>query len=305
MSTASSLLHFVKKLAVADKNGELDGEPITEQVLAEIIMQMEKNVINVTLVNHDEDQREVDRGHQAIADCSTVMQEAFSDPTSGVNFLKNAMEANNNTHFTCRAAQAATNSTKEDKCSSYDVFAKSLDATKPNCACNLPASTSEEWFECMKTSETWFVDNTAAFGQHKDSCNTAINELDNQKQKCETDQTAFELAHCSYGQILISTCSTYEECHTKTEKNFGDTKKDVEASEAARKVEYTAAKHVICYVGVLNASADSKSAALAACENATYDTSVVHINYPDVPPALECDVTPVDDRPCTDGFISK
>merc|ERR1719336_680908 len=302
--SSSSLLPKIKALALADVKGELDADPITEEALADIIKQMEDNVINVTLVNHGEDQRELNRVHQAMVDCTETMQDSFSKANIGINVLKAKMEADDTAHTNCRKTQVSKNETDASKCTDFKTFAQGLDATKPDCACAFPAGPSTEMLDCLVELHTWGQQKSDTYVQRRDACNVATKDLDNQKLTCDNNQATFESAFCSYGLMLTETCSTYASCREMTEKKFTETQADVEASEKARKTEYTAAKSVICYVGVLQAIAADKNSTMAAWQNATYDTTILNIQYLDIPAAADCDTTPVKDHPCTDDFLA-
>merc|ERR1719367_121808 len=304
MSNTTSLVQFVKNLASAHVRGELNANPITAQVLADMVKKMEENVINVTLMNHHEDQREMNRSHTSLVNCTTAMQASFSHASNGVDFLKTQMEAAKTTHNTCRGKQKTMNATQGTSCQKFKLFDDSLDLTKPTCACSFPASPSAQRLDCMQKLEVWSRNSSAAYITHRDACNTASTNLGKQKALCDNDQGTFETAFCSYGLKLTDTCSTYASCRATKYQQFLDVQADVKRDEAARKIEYTAAKQVICYVGVLNATANSSKSVFEACQNATYSTSSLNINYPNAPVAAICDVTPVDDRPCSSNFLS-
>lgn len=79
----------------------------------------------------------------------------------------------------------------------------------------------------------------------------------------------------------------------------------VRADEAARKAQYTSAKHIQCFVQVLNASSDDQGALLQKCtQNLEVDTSMLDIYYPSTPAEEQCESAPVAEPPCTGGFVS-
>merc|ERR1719367_2612516 len=219
ISNTTSLLQFVKNLALADVKGELDADPITEEVLADIIKQMEENVINVTLLTHGEDQRELNRMHEAIMDCTETMQDAFSKADSGIDVLKAKMEADETAHTNCRTTQVSKNDTHVSKCTDFETFAQGLDATKPDCACAFPAGPSTKMLDCLVELESWGQQKSDTYVQRRDACNTATTYLDNQKLACDNNQGNFESSFCSYGQMLTVSCSTYASCRETNEKN--------------------------------------------------------------------------------------
>merc|ERR1712190_192127 len=69
--------------------------------------------------------------------------------------------------------------------------------------------------------------------------------------------------------------------------------------ESARKAMFSAAKNVICYLGVFEAAAKDQPATLKACkDHAAYDSSHLNIKYEALPAALPCDKSPVSTFPC-------
>merc|ERR1712190_242188 len=69
--------------------------------------------------------------------------------------------------------------------------------------------------------------------------------------------------------------------------------------ESARKAMFSAAKNVICYLGVFEAAAKDQPATLKACkDHGAYDSAHLSINYPSLPAALACDKSPVSTYPC-------
>lgn len=300
---AQSLLGQMKAMAEADARGDLDASPITQQMLAGIVDLMEKGVINVTLVNHGEDQREANRAHQVIVDCTTTMQGEFTMATTGINALKSTMESNSGTHSACRGVEASLNGTKISKCTDFESFANGLKT--PSCLCpSLPAGPSPALLACIQEAKRWATSNNATYVDKRDQCDVAKTNLNDKKTTCDSDQGTFESSFCSYGQKLTTTCSTYSTCRSTSIGTFNSVVSDIKVSEAARKAEYKAAKKVICYIGVLKAAPTDKPSALDTCNKATYGTTLLDIAYPTAPSAATCDVTPVDDKPCTSGFLS-
>jgi len=300
---AQSLLGHVKAMAEADARGDLDATPIMQQVLKSIVQQMEQNVINVTHVNHGEDQKEVNRSYQEIVDCTTTMQGDFTEAKTGINAWKSKMERNNDTHFKCRGEQASLNGTKVTKCTAFESFAHALKPSK--CLCpSLPGGPSATLLACVQQAKSWALSNNATYVDKRDQCDTASGNLNSAKETCDTDQTVFEVSFCSYGLKLTTSCSTYSTCRSTSIGTFNTVISDVKVTEAARKAEFKAAKKVICFMGVFSAAAANKPSVYAACNSATYSTTPLDILYPTAPPAATCDVTPVDEKPCDSGFLS-
>jgi len=302
-SNAASLLSTVRTLATAAANGKFEATPITQQALQFIVTAMEDNVINVSHINHEEDQREVDRSHATIVKCTTTMQSAFTAPQTGVDAIQAQMVADNNTHDACRVQQKSKNSTKQTECGDFEDYANSL--VTPSCLCpSLPAGPSPSLLTCIQNTETWATTANTTYVTHEDECTEATTQLTNQKATCDANQRTFESAFCGYGQSLTTTCSAYTSCRKTSIGIFSTTISDVKVSEAARKAEYKAAKKVICYVGVFSAAAADKPAALDTCNTAVYSTADFDVLYPTAPDAATCDISPVASKPCDSTFVS-
>jgi len=304
MSSATSLLQTVKELAMADVQGEFHADPITQQVLQSILDQVNDHVINVTLVNHREDQREINRSIAVIQSCTTTMQSAFTVANTGVDALNTQQASDNTTHYTCRGQQVGLNSTKVTECDDFTSYANGLEASKPACLCSFPAGPSDEMLTCIQSAATWATTANSTYITKRDECDTAGTDLNDKKTTCDSDQGTFESAFCSYAQALTSTCKAYGTCRATSISSHKTTVSDVEVSEAARKAEYVAAKKVICYVGVFAAAETAKPKVFEDCNAATHSTTSLDIVYPATPSAATCDVSPVDDQPCDSTFLS-
>jgi len=300
-----SLLQTVRNLATAAANGESQASDIEQDVLAKIITQMEENVIKVTKINHEEDTREIGRALAVISNCTSTMEGTFTQPGTGINALLAAMVSDNNTHDSCREEQKTKNTTNETECTDFETYAQGL--VQPSCLCpSLPSpKPSPGLLDCIKETKKWATKAKPTYEGKRDDCHTASGELADQKETCDGDQSAFESAFCGYGQKLTRTCDTYTSCHGEGSESYKVTVADVKVSEAARKSEFVAAKKVICYVGVLKASAATRPSVLSACDQASYSTDHLDMTYPPPSPLASCDKSPVDIKPCDDAFVSK
>merc|ERR1719443_1376208 len=127
----------------------------------------------------------------------------------------------------------------------------------------------------------------------------------NKKASCDTAQSVFESAMCTYASELTTACDDYDSCRETAILNYNQVKVAVNESEYALKADYQAANQVICYISVLNATtADEKSTTLDSCHVAVYDDSHLDILYPAVPDPAVCDTSPADHKPCDTTFLS-
>jgi len=304
MSSATTLLQTVKELAMADVQGEFGADPITSQVLQSIIDQMNENVINVTLINHREDQREINRSIAVIENCTTTMQMKFAEGNTGVNALNAKQASDNTTHYDCRSRQVGLNSTQVAECNDFHLYAHGLHRSKPKCLCSFPKGHSPAKLKCIQLAKGWAITANSTYITKRDECDTATYILRRKQLTCDSNQRTFESAFCSYAQSLTTTCKTYTTCRSKSISTHNTTISDVRVSEAARKAEYKAAKKVICYIGVFTAADTAKPKAYSDCNAATYSTTLLDIVYPPIPTVATCDVSPVDDKPCDHNFLS-
>jgi len=301
MSDATSLLDTAKAWALADVKGEFQADSIPPALLQSIIAAM-NGVINATNISHREDQDEIDRSIAAIQACATTMDDSFTR-AGGVNDVRDIQVADGAAHDTCRGQEVILYTTNATKCDSFQAYADSLEP--PDCLCpELVAGPSPEMLACLQATATWATSANSTYISKRDQCYAASANLASQKTTCDTAQSTFESAFCSYAQSLTTTCGTYTSCRNAAVSSHSNTVSDVQVSEAGRKAQHQAAKKIICYLGVLNATEADKPTVFATCNSSTYSTTHLDIVYPTVPAAVTCDMSPINDKPCDSAFLS-
>jgi len=303
-ASTASLLTAVQEMAEQDAKGELHADKITEQVLKTIIENMEKKVIGAALASHKEDQNEVNRAHKAIDTCKANMDDHFSK-SGGINSLKTATETAKSTLTACKTQMATMNSTQQTDCTSFENWvAGGLYNSRPSCVCSLPKTPSASVLTCINQAKSWGTTSSGQYKKMRDSCDSSTTDLTSKDKECDSGQSTFESAFCSYGLLLTTTCQDYDKCYAEKGKTYTTVIKDVKVDEASRKAEFEAAKHVICFVGVLKAKAADKKKELTACKGKTYSTAQLDMTYPTASSKATCDVSPVASKPCDASFIS-
>jgi len=121
---------------------------------------------------------------------------------------------------------------------------------------------------------------------------------------CDTVQEEYETGFCTLRLQLHETCAAYTTCFTTGIVVFGETVSSVENNEGSRKIEWTAIEKIKCYIDVLMSDDDNdaRQTALEACKVLSPDTSHLDIIYPTAPDEKVCDLSAVEDAPCSPEF---
>jgi len=146
--------------------------------------------------------------------------------------------------------------------------------------------------------KTWSTDNLATFTTKEDACSGSSQSLIDEKTQCDGNQTTAENIFCTWKSGLMSACYTYQSCFASAKGNFENRTAQVKLSEEARKVEYSTAKKVICYVMVLNTTAN-KTEAFNACSTDSFTPTDLDITYPTPPTIDDCEVPADDNKDCS------
>jgi len=151
----------------------------------------------------------------------------------------------------------------------------------------------------------WSEGYNRTFWSSKKACAAATGDHDERRGSCGTAQVKFETAFCEYHAEVFDSCDVYATCYGERTSTKAKVEQQVRADEASRKRQYTSAKHIQCFVRVLNSSSNEQGALLRTCtQGFDVDTSMLDIYYPSTPAEEPCDVAPVAEPPCTPDFVS-
>lgn len=285
------------QLAASVVEGTTVLDDITKDALMEIWQHME-DVFVAAQVGHENDQKAVLRAKKAIGVCTKH--------TTGFGVFKNHTETARNHHNTCRSAEVAFLDTKDEHCGNLESHVTTPDAP----ACMAGFSKLDEYnliLKCVVLIAAWAPVYHAELIEDKVLCDSATTDHRKKKSQCGDDQGRFEDSFCSYREELMSKCGhggSYQNCRTAAISDRNDTHVDVKETERSRQAEYASAKHIQCFLTVLNMTlADDQERQLDFCKGLDINLALLEINYPDIPDEVVCDVDPVSLFPCVDGWV--
>eukprot|EP00930_Biecheleria_cincta_P068476 TRINITY_DN5590_c0_g1_i1.p1 TRINITY_DN5590_c0_g1~~TRINITY_DN5590_c0_g1_i1.p1 ORF type:complete len:629 (+),score=105.23 TRINITY_DN5590_c0_g1_i1:74-1960(+) len=251
------------------------------------IQNMVGTMQNASGVQHAEDQAEVDRVRDLIANCSSDAASALGD----VATRKQSMIASRSTHASCRSEEGAAQDEKNMACSAYDSHRKSNPppACLPTDLTSVYVQTSEaakqkQMETCLEATQGWL---SPLYEKYR-SCQLKTETHENQTELCNTKQHEFEQTFCDYKSKLDDACDVQTTCRARAITARNDTHRGVNNSVTARKADYTAGRKLLCFIGVLKANNTDKMAALEKCRNMTVDTSQYDIVYHSIPFSTSC-----------------
>jgi len=230
-------------------------------------------------------------------------------------------------------------------CGALDAFLQQLPASKPNCVPTLvatkmePQCTTEEkplietdldqWFDNLQTFAAY---NLQKWQDLKKACDDSRAEYKSNDAHCDAEQEQYETSFCAYRQGLHSTCAEYQGCHILTEEQFMALIQDVLYAADSRKIDWKAIHKISCYIKVLISDGTNaeRTEALESCESGDLntlaniltgfnETNYLSIIIPEisgnvscwdmeVPPLIdfkECDMSSVNQYPCTDTWMKR
>eukprot|EP00401_Gymnodinium_catenatum_P002353 CAMPEP_0117514890 /NCGR_PEP_ID=MMETSP0784-20121206/30299_1 /TAXON_ID=39447 /ORGANISM="" /LENGTH=932 /DNA_ID=CAMNT_0005310693 /DNA_START=28 /DNA_END=2826 /DNA_ORIENTATION=+ len=295
-ANALAQLEETRVLAHAVASGQLTLDNVTRQSLLGMWDAMERIIVNTTMQWHDEDQFELTSSVATVGECAQTMAEAFGSLEGGVDAKATEMSSRRVLHTECRLTERALATGTGSDCSaltSYKSLLSPPDDLELDPANPLPYITA---------LLAWAQEANHTYVTARDLCEAENAQYPSQRQTCNSRQTSFEESFCDYRSALKSSCTAYSTCRSRTVGSHSRTVANVRQSEEARKVEYTAAKAVQCYIAILNSTTPPEQAELDACEGIAVDTTHLNITYPEVPQEALCDMTPVATRPCDEAW---
>mmetsp|Transcript_12785 Transcript_12785/g.31965 ORF Transcript_12785/g.31965 Transcript_12785/m.31965 type:complete len:439 (-) Transcript_12785:197-1513(-) len=260
----------------------------SQRAVLESIREEMKQIVESAPISHAEDQHEVDRARDQVAECSIN--------STRINSAANAATSSASIHAACREEEQQHHITKINKCDLYNSVASTLPS--PECiAKGQQQDGLEGWVE-------WAMEQNSTLLLKQAACEDAEEYHAEHGKKCSQLQSDYEMAFCTYRDILTASCSSYTTCRSDALTVQKETHAAVRVTEAARKAEYTAATQINCYIGVFEVSAEEQPVILQECDVLIIATSDFDIMFHEHPPALDCDTTPVEVYPCSDQWLN-
>lgn len=269
----------------------------TKEVLAEVKQSL-TDVSEVAIKDaHDVD---VAARQHALENVQTECDGAYQTSFDQDKDIKDATTGKEDEHAACRTAQAEVASDAEEKCEAVDNYLGSL--TPPNC--QVPSKDGMDSY--ISSLKSYYASLETQWPTVLQTCTDAQGTEAAKIAECNTKQSAFESAFCSYRHDVYTTCKEYRNCFNTMEYELTQVLDATAKSAASRKLEWTAIQKIKCYVDVLLSDKETseRQEQMDACKDLNPDTS--HLDLADVtlPSPKDCTaLADVSEYPCTDMFV--
>lgn len=167
----------------------------------------------------------------AIRTCISTRDAALDGEVKG---LKTTMQSARGTHSTCRTAEDSAITTMEASCGHFEGLQK----------CGF----EQDWF--AQYSET----NSGGLKDVVDAavtCKDDIAATSSKAGECDTAQTIFAGAACSYGNRVREVCLAYDTCYGKQTGNWNQAETSIKKLEEEQKIIYRMLGRIRCFLNVL------------------------------------------------------
>jgi len=281
---------YVESLAekVADQDYRISP---TEEEALQTIKNYISNMSANAFITHDEDQAEVNAARDLIQGCADDTGDLLS---GAVYNLGRTVDFNRQAHASCRTDEGVKHDDMRLVCAPYEQYIQ-IEANRipPVCATQLdntyidvtnPMQRSQ-MEACFESVHAWLM-------PLLDQSRLCKNKSDihfSQVTECNTKQCQLEQSSCAYASKLDDTCTEQITCRTTKIEARNSAHTRVNTSEIARKAEYSAGKHALCYFRVFEASKTDKPQILQECKALSVSTSEFDISYPEVPAETPCE----------------
>jgi len=304
-SSLEHALDLVTKLA-AKSGGHEWSLTLEERMALETIKELVENLFNTSLIQHGEDQFEVDSAKERISDCT---RDSRQRRTNDIEPKKADANISRGEHAQCRVRENKIIANTSQECTTYHNYRKDESNFDPFPDCMSTALTQEtiptdepSLKHSMESCLVHTVETMEPLYEEYLGCKEANERRKTASQDCAREQEEFELDYCEYTFAFASSCSTYSQCRSVAIGERNRVHAAVEQSEDARKADWVTATHLVCLLGVFTTDNDNKAPELEACMSNTVDTSNITVEYHQVPVADDC--TPEQHEPCDDFWLN-
>jgi hypothetical protein len=291
--------NYVESL-VADVVGHNYTMSEPERAALKVIQELVSKMQNASIIQHAEDQAELDTMRDLVQNCSL---DAAAALRGDVAARKQSMIASRASHAACRGDEGVMKDAMEIACSLYDFSRKS--SSPPSC---LSTDLTTDFVQatevvkrkqmeaCLELVHGWLP---PVYDKYS-NCTLKKEGHENRTNDCNTKQHLFEQAFCSYESKLEDACDFQTNCRTSSVAARNEAYKGVKASEAARKADFSASKRLLCFMDVLKANNTHKKKTLQECRSLTTDASKFDLTYHNIPDAAACNKE--QQKPCSSGW---
>merc|ERR1711972_15617 len=157
-----------------------------------------------------EDQKEVNRSHDAIKECDQNIVE------DTVPELTNRTTTREQSHQQCRVAEKQMKGSRDRLCRELQSI---ISEANPPAFLNRPSTWTydevKKFIDFADPYQSWATDYTATLELAKEKCDDSTRDHAAQRSSCNKFQTAFETGFCDDHSASTNRCTAYETCRGK------------------------------------------------------------------------------------------
>lgn len=305
-TTLGHALQLVTQLV--DKSGGHSWNMTADEKLAvETIRDMVQDLFNGSLIQHGEDQFEVDEARDRIQRCT---DDAANTQLGAVTEKHNQADVSRNAHRECRERENKIIENTTEECRTYHSYRKNEGNFNPFPTC----MSTQLTFDKIKTDNAVdkrnmeeclvkTVEMLRPLYHHYLGCKESNDLRTSVNLECDNKQREFEEDFCHYSAELDFACSTHDGCRNAAIQGQSRTHEEVKKAEDARKADWETAEHILCLIQVFEQDNSDKADQLNECMDASVDTSRIDIDYHETPAGDPCPGSWRTDRPCDDAWL--
>jgi len=154
---------------------------------------------------------------------------------------------------------------------------------------------------CLVGISSWLDMYNASLTTSKDLCDVASSKHNDKVEHCKMAQAAFETSFCDQQRIMANSCSR---CAAKI-ADQESVHAAVNITEHGRKGAVVAARRIQCYLALLGADHQQRTASLDNCSSLHPSTSDLDIVYHPAPQGPECNSSAPHATPCGEEWLAQ
>jgi uncharacterized protein (DUF2141 family) len=286
---------LMQDLASRAVRGEVKIDDATKDALTNMVATLEESEGLLETASQEE-QTLRDDAAAAVAACKTTYDAGRQEDA----MMGNEVGDTDDSHHVCRSALDDLHNDMTTKCTALNQFITGL--VPPSCA-KPDRYGMEGYFQGLKNH---YDSNYDQWKARNEACVAAEQARTNKDGECDTIQGQFETKFCAYRLEMYTTCSEYVGCYENMKNSFDEVMSTTSKGQESRELEWTAIQKIKCYIGVLTSDKenDDRKAELEACQALDPTLDHLGLSEPDVADREACNLAPVANYPCTDGFIA-
>jgi hypothetical protein len=272
-------LAMVQELArdvVAQKRPLTDGEKTILDTIDQTILEP-----NLQTINDDDkaNEKALQDAADAVAACESPELDAKIEEAS----KKDAKAKEEwGKHEACRAEEARLLGERKAAKGRLDDFLSESKAQLPSCAIPTAEADVETVEDFMDKQAAWYAAHDKTYGEKLADWNARIAAHEAKIVECDAQQAVAQQATCEWRTYVLASQAEYDSCRERTLKAYADVLKGNKNMADDYKAEWTAMKHLQCYMITLRGDIDATGDALAHCETEVVDTTHLDVVEPTV-----------------------